>query len=145
MLFYEFSIFITGDLLEESEVLQWLKDETEDDDTVIAEEVVNETPKVKPGKHNSAANSPKKSSTSAADKTSESKPNKKPSPTKAKSEPAPTKDIKKEKKPLVSPEKESKKPVKIIKTEKLVEPKSVPKAKLGNRQQPPAKNETGKY
>ena len=38
-----------------------------------------------------------------------------------------------------------KKPVKIIKTEKLAEPKSVPEAKLGNRQQPPAKNDTGKY
>ena len=95
-IFCEFSIFITGDLLEESEVLQWLKDETEDDETVIAEEVVNETPKPKLGTHNSAANSPKKSSTSTADKTSESKPNKKPSPTKAKSEPAPTKNIKKE-------------------------------------------------
>ena len=143
MSFYEFSISITGDLLEESEVLQWLKDETEDkdEDIVTAEEVVHETPKAKPGADNTASRSPKKSSTSSADKTSESKPTSK----KSKSEPAPTNDIKKEKKPLASPEKESKKPVKIIKTEKLVEPKKVPEPKLGNRQQPPGKNDTGKY
>ena len=147
MSFFKFSILFTGDLLEESEVLQWLKDEREDqdEDTSTAGEEVNETPKAKPETPKTAARSPKKSSTSAVDKTPESKPNKKTASTKSKSDPAPTNDIKKGKKPVVSQETEPKKPVKVIKTEKFVEPKTVPEAKLGSRQQPPAKNDTGKH
>ena len=138
--------YLLGDLLEEADVLQWLKDEAEDEEDeapIAAEEMVKETPKPKPAKPKATKTEQTKQSTSTADKTSASKTKSKPTPAKTKSESAPEKDVKKEKKTAAPSETAPKKPIKISKGEKVVEAKAVPEPKLGGRQQPPAKNDTG--
>ena len=139
---------LQGDLLEEANVLQWLKDEAEDEEDeapVAVEEVVKETLKPKPSKPKASKTEETKQSTSTVDKTSASKTKSKPAPTKAKSESAPAKDVKKEKKTAAPSETAPKKPIKISKGDKEKEANVVPEPKLGGRQQPPAKNDTGKF
>ena len=138
--------YLLGDLLEEADVLQWLKDEAEDEEDEVptaAEEIVKETPKPKLAKPKATKTEQTKQSTSTADKPSEAKTKSKPAPTKTKSESAPEKEVKKEKKTAAPSETVPKKPIKISKGEKVIEAKPVPEPKLGGRQQPPAKNDTG--